>query len=325
METATHDLLRRKLLDRQQRLKSALRTDGTTHIKDLLREVDDALRRLECGSYGSCNVCNGAVEDDRLLEDPLCRVCLECLPKEQIRSLENDLELAARIQIGLLPKLDGACEGWEVHAHYEPAGVVSGDYYDIIRAGESDETYFLFGDVSGKGVSASILMANLQAVFRSLVTSDVDLGELMERGNRLFCKSTLPTAFATLVCGRAQASGRIEFVNAGHCSPLLLRSKGLVRVPPTGLPLGLFSDTKYETRTVQASRGDLLLLYTDGISEAKNRAGDEFGETRVESALRDCQERVAEEVIRRLLGDVSAFRNGSRQDDDITVLVFRRV
>jgi sigma-B regulation protein RsbU (phosphoserine phosphatase) len=325
MEAATRDLLRRQLLDRQRRLRSVSCTDGTTYVKDLLRQVDDALHRLKNGSYGQCNGCNEAVEDDRLLADPLCRVCLDCLSPEQIRSLENDLELAARIQIGLLPELDSVSDGWEVHAHYEPAGAVSGDYYDIIRAGGSDETYFLFGDVSGKGVSASILMANLQAVFRSLVTGHVHLSELMERANRLFCRSTLPTAFATLVCGRAHTSGRIEFVNAGHSPPLLLRSKGLLRIPATGLPLGLFSDARYQTKGVQASRGDLLLLYTDGISEAKNASGDEFGEARVQLLLKERQEQPTKEIIRALLENVVAFCSGSRQRDDITIMAFRRV
>jgi sigma-B regulation protein RsbU (phosphoserine phosphatase) len=168
-------------------------------------------------------------------------------------------------------------------------------------------------------------MANLQAVFRSLVTSRVHLGELMARANRLFSMSTLPTVFATLVCGRAHTSGRIEFVNAGHSPPLLLRSKGLLSVSATGLPLGLFSDTEYETSTVETSRGDLLLLYTDGISEAKNGSGDEFGETRVESLLKHCQGQSTEEMIRALLREVRAFRSGNPQHDDVTIMALRRV
>lgn len=325
MEATTHDLLRRQLLARRRRLKAVSRKDGTTYIKDLLREVDEALHRLQAGSYGLCDVCKDAVEDDRLLADPLCRVCLDHLSTEQIRSLETDLELAARIQIGLLPELEVVSDGWEVHTHYEPAGPVSGDYYDIIRTENSDETYFLFGDISGKGVSASILMANLQAVFRSLVSSDVHLGELMERANRLFCRSTLPTDFATLVCARAHTSGRIEFVNAGHPPPFLLRTKGLLRIPATGLPLGLFSNAEYRTSTIKASRGDMLVFYTDGISEAKNASGEEFGETRLESFLKHSQGRATDEMIRALLQQVRAFRHGSPQQDDVTIMAFRRV
>jgi sigma-B regulation protein RsbU (phosphoserine phosphatase) len=280
---------------------------------------------MDDGSYGLCDVCHDAVEDDRLLADPLCRVCLDHLSTEQIRSLEDDLELAARIQTGLLPELDVVSQGWEVHAHYEPAGVVSGDYYDVIRTGDSDETYFLFGDVSGKGVSASILMANLQAIFRSLITSGVHLDSLMQRANRLFSESTLPTAFATLVCGRALSSGRIEFVNAGHTPPLLLRSKGLLSMSATGLPLGLFPDAKYETSAVEAFRGDLLLLYTDGISEARNSSGEEYGEARLERLVSRCQGESTDVVIEALLHDVKAFRKGAQQQDDVTVMALRRV
>lgn len=325
MEAPTHDLLRHQLLRRRRRLESVSHADGTGYIRDLLREVDDALTRMDDGSYGLCDVCHEAVEDDRLLADPLCRICLDHLSAEQIRSLEDDLELAARIQVGLLPAVDVVSEGWEVHAHYEPAGLVSGDYYDIIRADDADETYFIFGDVSGKGVSASILMANLHAIFRSLVTSRVRLDKLMERANRLFSESTLPTAFATLVCGRALPSGRIEFVNAGHTPPLLLRSKGLLSMSATGLPLGLFPEAKYEASAVEASRGDLLLLYTDGISEARSSSGEEFGEERVESLLQLCQGQSPEAIVEALLKDVRLFRGGAPQGDDVTVMAVRRV
>jgi sigma-B regulation protein RsbU (phosphoserine phosphatase) len=244
---------------------------------------------------------------------------------EQLRSLKDDLELAARIQVGLLPKLDVISKGWEVHAHYEPAGVLSGDYYDVIRLVDPDETYFLFGDVSGKGVSASILMANLQAIFRSLIASRIHLGELMERANRLFSGSTPTTAFATLVCGRVLSSGRIEFVNAGHSPPLLQRAKGLVSISSTGLPLGLFSEAKYETRAVETSRGDRLLLYTDGVSEARNASGEELGEARIEAFLTRSEEQSSESMIKALLEDVKAFRNGVPQHDDITIMALRRV
>jgi sigma-B regulation protein RsbU (phosphoserine phosphatase) len=267
------------LQERRQRLEAALRTaPRDPQFSRLLKEVDEALARVETGSYGLCEVCHDSIEQDRLMADPLVRFCLDHLTEEEQRDLEQDLQLAARIQRGLLPEKNLNTLGWEIHYDYQPAGPVSGDYCDVVRPdGGSGELYFLFGDVSGKGVSAAILMAHLHATFRSLVAADFSVGQLVERANRVFRESTLSPYFATLVVGRASESGELEICNAGHCPPLVLTDGKVTPVDPTGLPVGAFYSTSFSSRKLKLGKGDTLVLYTDGFTEARNADGTEYG------------------------------------------------
>src|SRR6202043_2586497 len=182
----------------------------------------------------------------RLLNDPLVRFCLDHLTREELRALESDLELAARIQKGLLPPPELSAAGWQVRYHYEPAGPVSGDYCDVFET--DGGLLFLFGDVSGKGVAASMLMSHLHATFRSLARANLPLQRMVEAANRVFSQSTLAGQFATLVVGRAARDGSVEFVSAGH-PPLLHLAKGRVSSEPaTGVPLGVFTDVQFPVR-----------------------------------------------------------------------------
>jgi sigma-B regulation protein RsbU (phosphoserine phosphatase) len=324
MSVTSEDLLHRQLLDRRDRLQTLARRGRTTYFEDLLREVDAALERMHDGSFGICEICHDTVEAERLLANPLCRVCLDHLSPGELRSLERDLELAGKVQSSLLPKPGATIDGWAVHAHYAPAGPVSGDYYDLLAGGEPGEAYVFFGDVSGKGVSASILMANLQAILRSQVTGATRPGELLERANRIFSECTLPSAFATLVCGRFLPSGRIELANAGHLPPLHLRSSGAREVPGTGLPLGLFPETRYEEVLVEAEPADLILFYTDGLTESRNATSEDYGIERVERVLAASRDLPPETMVTALLRDAEGFRQGRPAEDDLTILALRR-
>ena len=173
----------------------------------MLQEVDTALERLESGTYGLCEVCHDPVEAERLIANPLERFCLDHLNANQRRALEDDLNLASQIQRGLLPAHNLRFDGWHFDYRFEPAGLVSGDYIDIIQTGETD-LYFALGDVSGKGVAASMLMAKLHAVFRSLIPLGLGVDQLTERASRLFGESMLPGQYATLICGRTVADAR---------------------------------------------------------------------------------------------------------------------
>jgi len=190
-----------------------LHSSADASLSDLLSEVDAALGRIDEGSYGICETCHESVEKERLLNDPLVRFCLDHLTRKEQLALQSDLELAARIQQGLLPPPELSAAGWHVRYHYEPAGPVSGDYCDVL---ESDGgLLFLFGDVSGKGVAASMLMSHLHATFRSLARANLPLQRMVEAANRIFSESTLAGQFATLVVGRATEDGSVEFVSAG--------------------------------------------------------------------------------------------------------------
>jgi phosphoserine phosphatase RsbU/P len=321
----TETLIREQLLVRRDRLEAVIALKPGPEMVHLLDEVDAALERMDTGTYGICEVCHEPVEEERLIADPLVRYCLDHLSPEEQTALENDLQLAAQMQRGLLPKQDLAFGGWEVAYHYQPKGPVSGDYCDlIVREPAPPSLFFLVGDASGKGVAASMLMAHLHAIFRTLALGGLPVEELMERAGRVFCESTLSPYFATLVCGRATASGRVELCSAGHCTPLLLRDGRVSTMEvDSGLPLGMFSNGSYSARAVELGPGDSIFLYTDGLSEARCRSDEEYGEDRMRRALLQCLGLPARNVIDATVRDWKAFLSGTAATDDVTLMVVR--
>jgi sigma-B regulation protein RsbU (phosphoserine phosphatase) len=314
------NLLRDQLLVRREKLEAAAVKSQTASLVQLLDEVDKALRRVEVGAFGECEHCKGTVEAERLLADPLTRFCLDCLKPAEQRMLEQDLQLAARIQTGLLPPQDFAAAGWTTFYHYEPASLVSGDYCDLLYDGK--HLYFMIGDVSGKGIAASMLMANLHAMFRALVPSALPLNQLVERANRIFCGSTLPTQYATLVVGKADEFGNVEICNGGHPSPLHVRANGTNVLQAEGLPVGLFHDQKFSTTTFRVDPGEILVVYTDGLSETENPEGIQYADS-LHAQLSQCHALSSKELIERCIKEVLAFRAGLPKLDDQTLLALR--
>ncbi len=318
-----------ELLQRRRRLERAVeRSRSDIHLEHLLSEVDAALQRIEGGTYGLCETCGGEIEHDRLLADPLVRYCLEDLTPSEQRALQQDLQLAAEIQRGLLPQRDVRTKGWEVAHHFAPLGAVSGDYCDVVFPdGDGGHSYFLLGDVSGKGVAASILMANLHATFRTLIATRLPVDSLLERANRLFCESTIASQYATLVCVKASPEGEVEVANAGHC-PVLVASGGRTHVMQSGgLPLGMFCSSQYPTERCHLDPGDVMLLYTDGVIEARNGDGAEYGHDRLVSMFEGigaASRGSARGLAQACLADLVAFLAGTAHQDDVTVMAVKR-
>jgi phosphoserine phosphatase RsbU/P len=298
----------------------------TTPLLDLLSEVDSALHRMDEGTYGICEACKDSVEKDRLLADPLIKLCLDHLSSDEQRALERDLELAAKVQRGLLPRTDIGFKDWRVHYRYHPAGMVSGDYCDLILPanGGDGELVFLLGDVAGKGVAASLLMTHLHAMFRSLAGVALPLDKLLEMANSVFCQSTIAGQYATLICGRAGHRGEIEIGSAGHLAALLISKEGVRQVCSTGVPLGMFSTSRYTIDHLQMEPGDSLLLYTDGISEAANSSGTEYGISRLSSVAAERHGWVPHELAAACMKDVQNHSAGRKQADDQTLMVVHR-
>jgi len=312
-------LLRDQLLIRRKKLETAVTKSQTANLVQLLEQVDRALERVDHGSFGICEVCNDNMEAERLLADPLATMCLDCLRPDEQRALEQDLELAARIQAGLLPRRDFSAAGWNVAYHYEPAGMVSGDYCDLIAEGKN--LYFMIGDVSGKGVAAAMLMANLHAMFRALVPAGLPLEQLVERANRIFCESTLPTQYATLIAGKADSSGVVELCNGGHVPPFHVSPSQVSSIQTSTVPVGLFCDQKFSTTRIHMAPGDNLVLYTDCVSEAEDPSGTPYGASALPRLLGENGGRIPHEVVERCIKDLIGFRGGSPRLDDQTLLV----
>lgn len=258
-----------------------------------------------------------------IVADPVARFCLECLNADEQRALQYDLDNVLQVQYTLLPKQDLSVDGWRAYYHYEAAGPVSGDYCDLVNT-ESGDLFFLLGDVSGKGIAASMLMAHLHAIFRSLITLDLPVDQLVERANQVFTNCTMPAYYATLVCGRATRSGAIELANAGHCPPLLIGNGEVTSIEATGLPIGIFCREQYTARRLQLDPGDSLLLYTDGLTESRDPLDAEYGIERLMSMVGARHTLAPRALTAACLGDAKSFRAGHAKTDDLTVMVIQR-
>src|SRR5881296_734789 len=309
MASPVETLLRDQLTERRQKLESAASVvPGDEQVRRLLRDVDAALARMDKGTFGICESCHETIEPDRLVADPLMEYCLDHLTRPQRQALERDLDLAARVLRGLLPPPSQTFPGYEVVRHYEGAGPVSGDYCDAVGA-ENGGLYFAIGDVSGKGVAASMLMAHLHASLRALVPLNMPLDQLVARASSLFCESSLPSHFATLVLGRASRAGEVEISNAGHVPPLIARGREIERVAPNGIPIGMFCDARFTVTRLRLSPGDTILLYTDGVNEARNASDQEYGIDRLTGLLARSAMQATPDLIGALLHDLKAFRS----------------
>jgi phosphoserine phosphatase RsbU/P len=323
MATAEQAYLRTELKQRRERLHQALHSPAAdASLSQLLTAVDTALSRMDQGTFGLCETCHDTIEAERVLADPLVRFCLDHLTSAEQRALESDLSLAASIQRALLPKPGLAPAGWDVRYHYQPAGMVSGDYCDLFET--DGGLLFMLGDVSGKGVAASMLMSHLHATFRSLAETDLPLDRMVEGASRIFCESTLAGQFATLVVGRAAHDGSVEFVNAGHLPVLHIHGDGATPMDSTGVPLGMFGDTRFPIHRLTLAQRDTLFLYTDGLTEARNRAGAEYGLHRIRTLAARHTKMEPAGLISECLEDLLSFREGLKQTDDLTLLAVRR-
>lgn len=241
------------------------------------------------------------------------------------RKLISELEVAGKVLQDLLPHENPGIEGLEVAAAYEPCSQVGGDYYDFVPLRE-DRWGIAVGDVAGKGIPAALLVAALRASVFSLANSDLTLRTIVGRTNRLLYETVGETRYATLFYGVLDAPlRRLVHINAGHPPAALIRADGAVEwVGAGGLPLGLFPSPRYFEQNIQLAAGDLLALYTDGITESANRGGELYGRDRLAGLLR--RERdldaPAAEVCDAVLREARRFRAGA-PDDDATVVVIR--
>lgn len=321
MATQEVAFLHGQLQERKHRLEAAiLHQPKHAGLGGLLREVDAALERMTNGTYGLCDACHEPIETDRLLADPLQCYCLAHLTDSQLTALQRDLDLAAKVQRNLLPPAGLRAGGWETSYHYAPLGPVSGDYCDLIPS--DGELFFVLGDVSGKGVAASMLMTQLHALFRSLNRMPLPLDEIVAHANRVFCESSLAGHYATLVCGKAKPSGEVELHNAGHLPAVALKRSGVSCIESTGLPLGMFCEVSISKTQLRLEPEEMLLLFTDGFSEARC-ADEEYGVDRIAELLHRQEGKSPAEVIAACLRDMSSFAD-SAPFDDVTLLAIQR-
>jgi len=237
----------------------------------------------------------------------------------------SKIKLAAQIQLELLPKAFPRVEGYDIAGTTISAETVGGDYFDFIQVDEK-RLALCVGDVSGKGLPASLLMANLQATIRGQTLWSPSGCDCLERSNKLLFRSTDIRKYATLFYGILNTkSNWLSYSNAGHNPPMLLSSdEAVTRLRSGGPVLGVFENATFQEEVIPFNAGDLLILFSDGVSEAMNVVDEEFGEQRLLNTIFQNRGASASELISKILADVSKHVGSHRQMDDMTLVVVRR-
>jgi sigma-B regulation protein RsbU (phosphoserine phosphatase) len=241
--------------------------------------------------------------------------------RQELQAEEREREDVEEVQRGFLPKEIPQMARYEISGAWLPARVVGGDYFDIHAFSET-KLAMSIADVSGKGVSAALLMSNLQAAHKATMSEQVPPEQLCAKVNRIICDNVSPGRFITAFYGMLDgSSNRLVFTNAGHNAPILARRDGSwLRLIEGGAPLGLFPDWNYGRGEVQLAAGDRLVLFTDGVTEVSGANGEEFGEERLVTVLLENRHLHAGELQEKILAEVAKF-SGGRFEDDATLVV----
>ncbi|MBX2976995.1 MAG: SpoIIE family protein phosphatase [Ignavibacteriaceae bacterium] len=254
-----------------------------------------------------------SLENKRLFQEALLK-----------QKLEEELEIAKDIQQKLLPSKIPSFENFEIASLSVSSKQVGGDYYDIIV--KNSESFIVsIADVSGKGVPASLLMANLQAVLKAVSRQDLAIDEATGLINDLITENTSDGRFITFFWGIINDKTKnIKYVNAGHNPPILIRNKKIQKLERGGLILGVVKTfAPYLFEEIQLKSGDVLVLFTDGITEAKNNFDEDFSDERFEKLLHDYSSLSPSEIINKVENEISKFTIGEQQSDDITLVVIK--
>jgi phosphoserine phosphatase RsbU/P len=245
-------------------------------------------------------------------------------------TMKRDLEIAREIQTWLVPSFPPEVPGAEIAFASRPQNSVAGDYYDAFfataPAADGGKLTLVIADVAGKSIPAALLMATLQASLRTIAGEGASLADLVMRLNRYACAHSLDgRRFTTAVLAEYEpAARRLSYVNAGHNAPILRRANGdMEKLDIGGVPLGIVSGTAYETSAKDLQPGDALIFFTDGVVEAFDENGAEFGNERWLAAIRALPAVTAQESLQFLMTRVDAFVGETRQSDDITCMIFR--
>lgn len=240
------------------------------------------------------------------------------------KRLEEQLEVARQVQLFLLPPRTPQLKNFDIAAYNYSTEEVSGDYYDFVHTYE-DQLKFVIADVSGKGIPAALLMAFLRGSLRSAIQTGYATNVSMTRMNNLLWESTEQNQFVTAVYGVLDSTNKtMAFSNAGHNPPLLIDDDGIARyIEQGGLPLGLFRDTRYYEYFLQIEAGETLVLYTDGVTEAASKSGEEYGRERLAQITREGCRFGARELINYIYADVLRHTEGQHPTDDVTFVIIK--
>lgn len=334
METSVIQRIQRSLLLKRQNLTTWLSSTpppkkqmllGTAdegQFKEHLRVIDAALEKTDDKSLGCCEVCCEPVNSELLEMDYTSCVCLDHFSDQERSQLETELEFLQTVQKASLPLGTPKIPGMEVAAFSRPAQIVSGDYFDFFRFKDGDPGLTI-ADAMGHGVSASMLIASIQTALRTLVPESSSPAEILQRVNRVFLHNINLTTFITTFLAKLDPAARsLTYCNAGHNPPLLYRqNEGKTNwLEPTGAAIGLIEGYEISTRSVSLSDGDILLLYTDGVTEATNPREVPFGSSRLAEVVSRSAHISAQDLLQAIRQELSEFTGVGVPQDDITLV-----
>lgn len=292
-----------------------------------LHDLDAAIAKASDGTLGICKVCHDYVNDRLLMMDYTACVCLDHYSLEERRYLEWELEQSQVVQRALLPQEVPDIAGLELAVFSRPAQIVSGDFFDFFQY--RDGAYGVaIADVAGHGVPASLLMASVQTALRTLAPISACPSEIVQQLNRFFLRNVHFTTFVTLFLARFEPGNRLlTYVNAGHNPPLLVHGKpngaSYHWITPNAAAVGLAEEMEYRPGAVALERGDVLMLYTDGVTEAANVSGEQLGGERLIQTVMENSGLPAKELVIRLYRRTVDFAGSFALSDDATMIACR--
>src|SRR5688572_13840239 len=247
------------------------------------------------------------------------RLYRETLEKARI---EHELKIAAEIQKALLPEGSHSGPFFQSAGTSVQARAIGGDFFDMQDMPDG-QFGFLVGDVAGKGPAAALLTSKIMGIFSAFASVGDSPSEVVDHINKVLTKRAIDARYATLLYGQLEANGKLKFCNAGHNPPLVFGSGGLRRIESGGMPVGMFEFAPYAGDETELKPGDTLVIYSDGVTEAHNLAGDEFGEARLIEVIERYSRGSAEIVLEQIISAVKEFALGAEQYDDVTALVVK--
>lgn len=294
-------------------------------IQEHLHVIETSLVEIDNETLGLCEICHGFVETSRLEMDYTAHVCLDHYSDEERRRLESELELSQIVQRALLPQRVPNIKGVELAAFSRPSEIIGGDYFDFFNYRDGAHG-LVIADVSGHGVAAGILMSSLQTALRTMAPDTEVPAEILERINRFYIHNINFTTFITIFLARFEPeSGILTYVNAGHNPPVVYRKETgeihwLTRTAPA---IGLAEDFRPKTASVTLERGDSLLLYTDGLTEALNMKSEQFGHERLAALFARSVNLTMPDILQVVRQTVNDFSEQVPLADDATLIALK--
>jgi sigma-B regulation protein RsbU (phosphoserine phosphatase) len=302
-------------------------------ITRAVADLDEGTRRVQAGDFShripvrktqdqlselgsSFNAMTGRIED--LIDEV----------KEKQR-LENELEIAREVQSQLFPKELPQVKTLQLWGGCQPARTVSGDYYDFVSLGPASAALAI-GDISGKGISAALLMAYIQSALRSQLedrgSEVMSPSAILSILNNHLYRSSPPEKYATFFLGLySDEASQLLYTNAGHLAPMIVRKGDVLRLPGDGFPVGLFPGVQYDQQVASLQPGDVLAAFTDGVTETPSRDGEEFGDRRLTELLIRYNAEPLERIASEISASVGAWAGGVERHDDTTIILARRL